>query len=136
MEISQYNLFLDDLRTPLEAYSYKLDRVYCDEPWIIVRNYSEFVSYILEHGLPKLISYDHDLCDEHYRMYDRGTPINYDTLTEKTGYCCAKWLIQHCIDLGYVDVPQFMTHTMNPVGGVRIQNILNDYSKNRNKLKE
>ncbi len=136
MENFQYNLFLDDLRTPLDTFTYKPDRIYCDEPWEIVRNYSEFVSHILKYGLPAVVSFDHDLCDFHYKIYDQGLPLDYDSLEEKTGYCCAKWLINYCIEMGYIDIPQFMIHTMNPVGGVRIRNILNDYSKNRNKLKE
>ena len=50
--------YLDDTRTPTETIpGYK--------PWDVVRNYNEFTEYILKNGIPDLISFDHDLGEEH-----------------------------------------------------------------------
>jgi len=110
-------LYLDDVRTPV------------DNTWVIVRNYDEFVNTIEKYGIHKfeLISLDHDLADEHYRpsMYDTdGHYSNYytdGTFKEKTGYDCALFLVNYCLDKKLL-LPQVYTHSFNPVG---VQNIIN-----------
>lgn len=132
----QYNLFLDDYRTPLSTYEYKKFKPYITEEWVIVRNYNEFVKVIEQQGLPKLISFDHDLADEHY------TPEKYwndyeaskkyqesQNYKEKTGYDCAKWLVEYCMDNNEL-LPLYITHTMNPVGGDNINNLLINFQRN------
>jgi hypothetical protein len=94
-------LFLDDVRNPP------------DSTWEVVRSYNAFVDYINTNGVPDLISFDHDLSFEHYPFgeVNPNTKIPYETYKEKTGYDCAKWLIEnkhlptHCV-----------VHSMNPVG--------------------
>lgn len=133
----QYNLFLDDYRTLLSTYEYKKFKPYITEEWVIVRNYNEFVKVIEQQGLPKLISFDHDLADEHY------TPEKYwndyeaskeyqesQNYTEKTGYDCAKWLAEYCLD-NQLPLPQWETHSMNPVGADNINKLLNNLMKIR-----
>ena len=133
MENAGYNLFLDDLRTPLDAYSYTQNTKYISENWEIVRTYGEFVTYILKYGLPNLISFDHDLGKEAYDKCNHGGEIDYDSLTEKTGYDCAKWLVNHLMDQGNLEVPFYYVHTMNPVGGQNISKLLENYTKMREK---
>jgi hypothetical protein len=58
-----HNLFLDDERFPI------------GDNWEIVRSYEEAVEFVLNNGLPRFVSFDHDLG------------------TEKTGYDFAKWLL-------------------------------------------
>lgn len=122
MGITKKLLFLDDIRYPREAYYYTKQEVFIREDWNIVRNYQQFVNWILKKGLPEMISFDHDLGDEHL--------INTDDLAfaEKTGYDCAKWLIEYCID-HHVDLPKFYSHSMNPVGKENIINLLDNFKK-------
>lgn len=121
-------LYLDDIRTPTEEIP--------DHEWKIVRNYQEFcnfiTNYFLEHRkLPDLISFDHDLAEEHYGVAeDKMTVVTYDMLKEKTGMHCAKWLTTVC-DKNKVDLrnTKLSVHSMNPVGAQNIQLWLNTYLK-------
>ncbi len=84
MEMTKRLLFLDDIRYPVEVYRYTKQDVFLRKDWHIVRNYEQFINRILEKGLPEMISFDHDLADEHY--WDP----NSRERVEKTGYDCAK----------------------------------------------
>jgi len=127
-----YNLFLDDIRTPESTYTYMIKKIgkpalaYLNVEWTIVRNYLDFISEIEQKGLPELISFDHDLADEHYdpSMYLGDYPTEF---LEKTGFECAKWLVEYCLD-NDLDTPPFLVHSMNPVGSERISGLLNNYS--------
>lgn len=72
-----YNLFLDDERPLSFLSSYFNEEI---DNFIIAKNYNEFCNSITEKGLPCSIWFDHDLGQE------------------KSGYDCAKWLVQYCID--------------------------------------
>lgn len=126
----KYNLFLDDNREPSGAYSYTKDPVYKDLHWIVVVNYEQFVDtieryYDLRGVLPVNVSFDHDLADEHY---DYTADIPYDDMTEKTGFHCAKWLVDFCID-NDMELPTYYAHSMNTVGRENIIKYLNNYVK-------
>ena len=121
-----YKLFLDDLRNPIDAYFYMHAPIYNEEGWTIVRNYAEFVDMITSQGIPEIVSFDHDLADEHYGMQDH---IEYGMLAEKTGYHCAQWLINYCIDHNK-NIPKYvLIHTMNPVGRQNIESLFRTYEK-------
>ena len=88
--MKQY-IYLDDVRTPTQGVGEN------DQPWVVVRSYDEFVEKVNEIGLEniQLITLDHDLGDSamrewHNNVYHNYT-LNYDNITEKTGYHCAKW---------------------------------------------
>ena len=119
-------LFLDDIREPKEVYSYIKADIYLLDYWVIVRNYDEFVNYIQKHGIPYMISFDHDLADINYNHQNN---IDYDSYTEKTGYDCAKWLINYCLD-NNLDLPTtILIHSMNIVGTENIKSLFNTYNK-------
>lgn len=122
MEITKRLLFLDDIRYPIEAYHYTKQDIFLRKDWHIVRNYEQFVNRILEKGLPEMISFDHDLADEHY------LEPNSQEFVEKTGYDCTKWLVEYCMD-NYLDLPKFYSHSMNPVGKENIEELLNNFKK-------
>lgn len=113
-------LYLDDIRTP------KTDG------WDIVRSYDEFVSYIETNGIPDIISFDHDLAQEHISYYfDNGghdSPPNPKGVkfVEKTGYDAAKWLCSYCYING-LPLPEWNVHSANPVGRDNITNLLKRY---------
>jgi hypothetical protein len=120
-----YNLFLDDERKPKDVTWVELPFV----NWIIARDYDNFVRIITQYELPVNISFDHDLADEHYRDVISGKGyINYDKHEEKTGYHCAKWLVEYCMDKK-LPLPTCYIHTMNPIGKQNIQSLLDSYRK-------
>ncbi len=120
-----YNLFLDDYRNPKTSSFLSNKEIYITLDWVIVRNYDEFVSCITKNGLPDLCSFDHDLADSHY---NNDVDINYDDYQEKTGYHCAKWLIDYCID-NNLKPPNYLVHSMNPAGANNIVGIIESYNR-------
>ena len=135
--IMNNKLFLDDVRNPIDCILYIKDKIYAEE-WDIVRNYNEFINYITENGIPDLISFDHDLADEHYSptMYGGGSLYNhlYSEFKEKTGYDCAKWLCDYCSENG-LPLPTYLIHSMNPVGRDNILGVLKTFEKFEKRVK-
>ena len=119
----KYNLFLDDTRNPNGF----LDDL---RTWMVVRNYNQFVDIITKQGLPEFISFDHDLADEHY-----DTLVDCDKFKEKTGYDCAKWLIEYCMKMDE-PLPKWQVHSMNPVGRININTILSLYRDKEENVNE
>ena len=128
------NLFLDDKRLPIDAFNEGLYQnpvhLFIYEEWEVVKNYKEFTEWILENGIPEMISFDHDLADSHY------TPKEYWTDYEKskewqdkqihsepTGAGCAIWLLMHCAN-NNLELPWYMIHSANPVVRDKIIKIL------------
>ncbi|MDN3674295.1 hypothetical protein QWY99_14625 [Flavobacterium branchiarum] len=81
------------------------------EGHIGVSSYTEFVTYITDSGLPDFISFDHDLG------------------LEESGYDCAKWLVNYCLDNNF-RLPKFDVHSQNPVGKENILSLLQNFKKN------
>lgn len=120
-------IFLDDTRNPKEVLGWMYKRIGALNPiynksWLIVKNYDEFKNVLTKY-LPDIthISFDHDLCDEHYQKCLDGE-IEYDSLSEKTGYDCAK-LMKDLYDLLELDYPVMFVHSLNPVGTENIKNL-------------
>lgn len=114
-----YKIYLDDVRTPE------------DLTWVVVRNYDEFINKVQELGLKNIecISLDHDLGDTamqewHKNVYYNYT-LDYDNIKEKTGYDCAKWLVEKWLD-GEPVVPVY-THSANAIGSANIMGYINNY---------
>jgi hypothetical protein len=123
-------IYLDDVRTPTEL------------GWEVVRNYSEFVKRVEEIGLENIevISLDHDLgdtaMDEYFHNVRTNYTLNYDHISEKTGYDCVKWLVQHYYDKNPEAVgirsapghfPEVYTHSANPIGSANIMGYINNF---------
>jgi len=134
--VQPYILFLDDVRNPSQCagyvhrFGYRGDKYLNDRNWKIVRTYNQFRGMVTIKGLPKLVSFDHDLADEHYNN-DDDVP-NYEKYKEKTGYDCAKWLIAYC-QHHRLSLPEFQVHSMNPVGRKNIIMLLENYKKHERK---
>lgn len=136
--IQNIKIYLDDIRTPT------------DPSWIVVRNFDEFAAKVSEFGLESIseISLDHDLGDSAKREYFQNTrlssSINYENISEKTGYDAAKWLIDHWHSANRTDedairemrikksigFPLVYTHSANPVGSANIMGYINNFLKN------
>jgi hypothetical protein len=124
-----YYIFLDDERIPKQVN-------WVDLPmynWTIVRSYEQFVKCIKENSLPKAVSIDHDLGKSSYEEYHRAIlgkgQINYDNITEKTGYHCIKWLIEYCLDNNLEFPREYYIHSMNVIGVKNIQSLIDSYYK-------
>lgn len=118
---NKYYLFLDDVRFPKDVKWVDLPSI---DPysWTIVRNYNEFCDIILLKGLPEYVTFDHDLADEHYGNSD---PSKY---TEKTGYDCAKWLVEYC-RINNIKFPNYLVHSLNPIGTENIYKYIENYKR-------
>ena len=127
------NLFLDDIRDPHNVKAALHRGVWEKFPellaWDIVRSYDEFVAYIQKNGLPIRIAFDHDL------SYEDQNKTDYSTFKEKTGYDCAKWLTEYCMDHD-LPLPDFYIHSFNPVGRMNISNHLLRFEEIRAKNKK
>lgn len=116
-------IYLDDVRTPI------------DPSWVLVKNYDEFVSTVMEYGLNNIsvISLDHDLGDSAMKEYFNNVvtnyTIDYNNIHEKTGYDCAKFLVNESMDRN-IPLPLIYTHSANPVGSANIMGFINNYLKN------
>ncbi len=113
-------LFLDDIREPADVTWVKMP---VGVDWNVVRSYDEFVAFITENGLPTLIAFDHDLGHE----YDVSGGLN---TTEMTGYHCAKWVIEYCLD-NDLDFPEYRVHSMNVVGKDNIHKLIMSFIMRR-----
>jgi hypothetical protein len=130
-------IYLDDIRTPL------------NKEWVVVRNYSEFVAKVQDIGLENIseISLDHDLGDtamnEYFNNVSPNYTLNYDNIKEKTGYDCAKWLVEHYYQLNpdtnepriikrnsEFKFPKVYCHSANPIGAGNIMGYLNNFLMN------
>jgi hypothetical protein len=110
---------------------------YWSTPFEVVRTYDEFCSFIekkfKEGEWPKVISFDHDLADEHYHPYMTDAEAYSEvskTFKEKTGMDCAKWLVDFCMD-NNLKLPGFVVHSMNPSGSKNIQSLLSNFRKHQ-----
>ncbi len=118
-------LFLDDERQPYYVATLKDNAIYRKEPWTVVKNYNDFIKYIENNEMPELISFDHDLCSEHYR-YAFSEHIPYGIMKEKTGFHCLLWLILFC-NKNTIKLPRILIHTQNVTGEKNMNNILDAY---------
>ena len=129
-----YNLYLDDIREPNTSFKKTGDIRYKELKWRVVKTFNEFVGTIALNGIPNIVSFDHDLGEEHINYYfDNGGRENPPNpleahFKEKTGYDCAKWLVGYCSENG-LPMPTYLIHSANPVGAENIRSILNRYNE-------
>lgn len=144
MENRQTLLWLDDTRNPFDKPDWLVFSP-IEEPYELVwaKNYKEFVHYIERLGLPTAICFDHDLAIEHIEDHVQqkevvlpGTKIHptYHEFVERTGYDCAKWLVDYCID-NDEPLPLYNIQSANPVGKENIDGLLKNFIKYQNNEK-
>lgn len=112
-------LWLDDVRDPHKNDWLNFSPIHHPFRTVWIKRYRDFVSYIEENGLPDAICFDHDLEDFH---------INKSTYIEKTGFDCAKWLVDYCI-INDKPLPKWNVQSANPVGKDNINGLLNNFLK-------
>lgn len=119
MTDNKIKIYLDDVRTPVE------------NNWVVVRSYDEFITKVNEIGLENIdfISLDHDLGDSAMKEWHKNVyhnyALDYNNITEKTGYDCAKWLVEKWMEgQSVVDV---YTHSANAIGSANIMGYINNF---------
>lgn len=113
-------IWLDDCRDPFENPDWLVfSPIGADVEVIWLKSYTEFTNYLNTQGLPDGICFDHDL----------GDPMADDNgMSEKTGYDCAKFLVNYCQD-NKLKLPSYNSQSSNPVGRDNIINLLNNFKK-------
>jgi len=126
-------LWLDDLRNPYLDLEGRVPKEDGTVEWVL--NYEQFVQWIEKFGLPDIISFDHDLADEHYTPQEYWNDYQLSkqyqesqNYQEKTGLDCAKWLIDYCTETN-LKLPKYYVHSANPVGADNIRILLGNYIK-------
>ncbi len=94
-----YDLFVDDERDPPRD----------GRDWTVARSVEEAVALVGARGLPRFISFDHDLGEG------------------GTGQDFARWLVEHCLDGGLAPDFSFYVHSQNPVGAENIRALLDRF---------
>jgi hypothetical protein len=128
-------LFLDDIRIPKDAIGLvpdKHNKFYWENDWDVVKDYNEFVLYVETNGVPEFVSFDHDLgdtaMDEYFRNVATKGTLDYENIKEKTGFDCAKFLVEYCMDENQ-PLPDYLVHSANPVGKKNIELFLENAKK-------
>ena len=111
-----YTLFLDDIRFPDNVNYYYGN----NSNIVIARTMDDAQWYVLHHGCPSFISFDHDLAEEHY-VAGQGS---------NTGYDFAKWFcnyvrIARCLPNNF----RYHVHSMNPIGSENIDAYMKNFLK-------
>ena len=129
-------LWLDDLRNPFKLLSDGSSWLVfspIENPNVVwCKDYNDFTTWITTNGLPDGICFDHDLSD--FQAFKSGFPDMVDGIdytNERTGYDCAKWLVDYCMD-NDKDLPLWNVQSANPTGKDNINGLLNNYKKFRN----
>ena len=112
-------IWIDDIRDPQESiWQNWIKKNFgtndFDITWI--KSYKEFVDFVNKNGLPSNVSFDHDLGDVE------------DPDNEKTGYDCAKYIVDYCMDHNR-DIPNYRIQSDNGPGAENIDKYLQNYHK-------
>lgn len=131
-------LWLDDIRNPYKDNWIKdFSPLGIEYPLVYwVKDYNGFCTYIKANGLPDGICFDHDLgLPNHFKRVKEGmskTQSKKLKPLEKTGYDCAKWLVDYCLDRK-LPLPLYNIQSSNPAGKENIDALLKNYIKHYNK---
>jgi hypothetical protein len=124
-------LWLDDIRDPLQDDWLVFSPITPTEV-VWVKSYQQFVDWIIKNGLPEAICFDHDLGMEvalaarAEGMSKRKSRVLKQQ--EKTGFDCAKWLVDYCLDTDK-PLPLYNIQSANPVGKENIDSLLKNFIK-------
>ena len=134
-------LWLDDIRDPFATLEgggtwlvfSPIDLIETEVVW--VKSYHEFVEWIISNGLPEGICFDHDLgMQVALKARAKGMSKRKSRALkkeEKTGYDCAKWLVEYCLD-NKLRLPKYNIQSANSVGKDNIDGLFKCFIKNVN----
>ena len=129
-------LWLDDQREPYNYFSknsssgawlrnhdYYANNVFnrYNPNFIWVKNLKEFEDYIINNGLPNMVSFDHDIKPKNFQEeHENGADV-------------ANWLVNYCKQ-NKLKLPWCFAHSANKNGIEKINQIINNYKINENKM--
>lgn len=116
-------LWLDDRRNPFENDWLVFSPIEQPFETIWVESYKDFVGWITKNGLPDGICFDNSLGD-----FDKDG-------NEKTGYDCAKWLVEHCLD-NNLRPPFFNSQSSEPHSRDLINGVLSNYKNHYDNINQ
>ena len=121
-------LWLDDVRDPFQNDWLNFSPIGKNIEVTWITNYQDFVDWITTYGLPDAICFDHDLSD--LQAFKSSYPEMVEDIecNEKTGYDCAKWLVEYCIN-NDKSLPKYAIQSANPVGKENINSLLTNFNK-------
>jgi len=123
-------LWLDDVRDPNEGDWLIFSPI--ERPFEVhwAKTYGDFMGWILQNGLPDGICFDHDLGDVPVIKAQAEVEdwFSLEEGREYTGYDCAKWLVDYCIDHD-LPLPEWNIQSANPIGAENIRALLNNFQK-------
>lgn len=129
-------LWLDDARNPFETDWLNFSPIGKQVDVFWVKTYDEFTKWITLNGLPDAICFDHDLgykidpnCEnvEFYKGEISSFCLSTYIDDEKTGYDCAKWLVDYC-EKNNKNIPIYNIQSANPIGKENIDELLKNYN--------
>lgn len=129
-------LWLDDLRDPFtDNWLRDYAPAFINKEGVIwVKNYEDFVAWIMENGLPTLIAFDHDLGEDLGRERVAGGMSKRQSRKLKkgtlTGHHAAHFVIDYCVK-NDIPAPNFVVQSANPVGADNIRGLFQSYIKFR-----
>jgi len=121
MKVNDKALFLDDIRSPDDAFLYGQRKMLVSESkipngcWTIKRNYEEFKDFIEKDGVPRVVSLDNDLHPVHYKIFHNAEATGYfdwKFVQPKMGIHCLDFLLNFCFT-NEQDIPVLYFHTAN-----------------------
>jgi hypothetical protein len=138
--MEKINIYLDDVRIPQTP----------EVKWEVVKNYDQFVELVERVGFGgiDLISLDHDLgpesMTEYFTNVSPNYKLDYENISEKTGYECAKYLVNKFYDQYPERIemtrnqkktteayfPKVLCHSANPIGSANIMGYINNFLMN------
>jgi hypothetical protein len=121
-----YNLFLDDNENPRNIWTATKSPDYAVYNWVTATDFDTFVEIIEKNGLPQRVSFDHNLSPEHDQYNTKIKTIPYEEFKAKTGYDCALWLVEYCID-HQCELPMWKVHSGKSVGKSNIESLLHNF---------
>ena len=128
-------LWLDDIRDPFEALpdggSWLVFSPIQHTEVFWVKSYQAFTAWITSNGLPDGICFDHDLGME-VALAARATGMSKRKSRalkkeEKSGFDCAKWLVEYCLD-NKLNLPPYNIQSANPVGKANIDGLFKSFN--------
>lgn len=101
-------LFLDDERNPQDVTWITMH----EGPWDIVRTQMDFQTYVLQNGIPDIVSFDNDLGDG-----------------QGEGVFCVNWLIDQVLDgvVSWNENFRFTVHSKNGEAAKAISSKLSQF---------
>lgn len=128
-------LWLDDWRNPMDPEIDWLvfSPIGRDVEIVWVKSYKEFTAYITANGLPDGICFDHDLgklteVEMRKLGYSKEEARKRKNM-ELTGYDCAKWLTEYCMDNNIKQLPKWNIQSSNEAGKANIDGLLKNFKK-------